>query len=200
VVNCLIPLTHPTDADYMRWDLVQASARNDLTCATQLLGNKIEPDVSDVISDALWTACYRGRVDIVDWLMTHTSADVNCSRMIYTNTGSMTSLAKACYEGHMTLVKRLLRDATSPCDVNIVTGKRCKTALHEVIWFTRETPLHSACYKGDTAAVVEVVYESDVNIQDKIGETAMHHACSSGSLDTVKVLLSAFADNGTTNE
>jgi hypothetical protein len=54
----------------------------------------------------------------------------------------MTSLAIACYEGHMTVVKRLLTDVTSPCDVNMVTGMRRNTALHEVIWYTQSTPLH----------------------------------------------------------
>jgi hypothetical protein len=34
VVNWLLPLTYPTDADYKRWDLVQASARGDLTRVT----------------------------------------------------------------------------------------------------------------------------------------------------------------------
>jgi hypothetical protein len=115
-VKWLLPLTHPTDADYMRWDLVQASARGDLTRVTQLV-NMIGRDVTDVMSHALWTACYWGRVDIVDWLMTHTSADVNYSRVIYIGTGSMTSLVIACYEGHMTVVKRLLTDATSTYDV-----------------------------------------------------------------------------------
>jgi hypothetical protein len=74
MVNWLLPLTHPTDADYMRWDLVQASARGDLTRVTQLV-DTIGRDVTDVTSHALCAACYRGRVDIVDWLMTHTSAD-----------------------------------------------------------------------------------------------------------------------------
>jgi ankyrin repeat protein len=141
-----------------------------------------------------------GRVDIVDWLMTHTSADVNYSRVIYFNNGSMTSLAIACYEGHMTVVKRLLIDATSPCDVNMVTGVRYNTALHEVIWHTKLTPLHWSCYSGDTAAVVDVVYESDVNMQDRAGRTAMHHACMNGHLDTVKVLLSVFADTNITDD
>jgi hypothetical protein len=49
----------------------------------------------------------------------------------------MTSLAAACFIGHMTVVKRLLTDATSPCDVNMVTGVKRNTALHEVIWCTQ---------------------------------------------------------------
>jgi hypothetical protein len=44
--------------------------------------------------------------------MTHTSADINYSKVIYIDIGSMTSLAVACYIGHMTVVKRLLTDAT----------------------------------------------------------------------------------------
>jgi ankyrin repeat protein len=198
VVNWLLRLTHPTDADYMRWDLVQASARGDLTRVTRLV-NTMGRDVTDVMSHALWTACYRGRFDIVDWLMTHTSADVNYCRVLNSTTGSMTSLVAGCYIGHMTVVKRLLTDATS-CDVNIVTGVRCNTALHEVIWYTQPTPLHVSCDKCDTAAVVDVVYESDVNIQDSTGLTAMHYVSEVGNLDTVKVLLSVFADINITDD
>jgi hypothetical protein len=183
----------------MRWNLVLASARGDLTRVTQLV-NTIGPDVTDVMSHALWTACYRGDVDIVDWLMTHTSADVNYSKTIYIEICSMTSVAIACNEGHMTIVKRLLTDATLPCDVNMVTGGKRNTALHDVIWFTRETPLQESCNRGDTAAVVDVVYESDVNMQARDGKTAMHLACMNGHLDTVKVLLSVFADTNITND
>jgi hypothetical protein len=140
----------------MRWDLVLASARDDLTCITQKV-NTIGRDVTDVMSHALWTACYWGSVDIVDWLMTRTSADVNYSRVTDINISSMTSLAIACYEGRTTVVKRLLTDATTPCDVNMVTGVRCNTALHEVIWYTQLTPLYNSCMRYDTAAVGNVV-------------------------------------------
>jgi ankyrin repeat protein len=50
------------------------------------------------------------------------------------------------------------------------------------------------------AAVVDVVYESDVNMQDKDGWTAMHYACVNGQLDVVKVLLSVFADINITDD
>jgi hypothetical protein len=145
-------------------------------------------------------SCYNGRVDIVDWLMTHTSADVNYSRAIYIDTASITSLAAACYEGHMTVVKRLLTDATSMYDVNMVTDVRCNTTLHEVIWSTQETPLHKSCIRYDIATVVEEVYKSDVNMQDSDGMNAMHNACVCGHLDIVKVLLSVFADININND
>jgi ankyrin repeat protein len=183
----------------MRWDLVQASARGDLTRVTQLV-NTIRSDVTDVVSHALWTACYWGRVDILDWLMTHTSADVNYSRVTDIDIGSMTSLAIACYQGQTAVIKRLLADVTSPCDVNMVTGVRCNTALHEVIWYTQLTPLYNSCMRCDVAAVVDVVYESDVNMQDRDGWTSMHLACVNGHLDTVKVLLSAFADTSISSD
>jgi ankyrin repeat protein len=199
VVNWLLPLTYPTDTDYIRWDLVQASARGDLTRVT-LMVSTIGRNVTDVMSHALWTACYKGRVDIVDWLMTHTSADVNYSRVIYIGTSSMTSLITSCYEGHMTVVKRLLTGATSTYDVDIVTDVRCNTALYEVIWSTQETPLHKSCIRYDLATVVEEVYKSDVNMQDSDGMNAMHNACVCGHLDIVKVLLSVFADTNITSD
>jgi ankyrin repeat protein len=59
--------------------------------------------------------------------MTHTSADLSYSRVIYIDSGSMTSLAIACYEGHMKVVK-LLINASSPYDVNMVSGRRYNAA------------------------------------------------------------------------
>jgi ankyrin repeat protein len=162
--------------------------------------DKIGRDVIDVMSHALWAACYNGRVDIVDWLITHTSADVNYNRVIEYCTGSMTSLAEACFQGHARVVKRLLTDGKLQCDVNMANGGKLNTALHEVIGYTNVPLLHDLCYKGDTAAVVDVVYESDVNMQDRDGCTAMHWACVSGHLDTVKVLLSVFADTDITDD
>jgi ankyrin repeat protein len=177
----------------MRWDLVQASACGDLTRVTQLV-DTIGRDVTDVMSHALWTACCWGDVDIVDWLVIHTSADVNYGRVGHTSVGSMTSLGVACYDCHVTVVRLLLTDATSLCDVNVVSGETCNTALHDVIWYTQKTPLHDSCYRSDTASVVDVMYESDVNKHDSGGRTAMHIACVNGHLDIVKVLLSVFAD------
>jgi hypothetical protein len=81
----------------------------------------------------------------------------------------MTSLAIACYESEMTVAKRLLTIAPSTFNVNMVTGKRCNTALHEVIWYTQDDSSSQVMYRGDTAAVVDVVYESDVNMQDRDG-------------------------------
>jgi ankyrin repeat protein len=198
VVNWLLPLTHPTHADYRRWNLVLASARGDFKRVKKLV-NKIGCDVTDVITYALWTACYWGRVDIVNWLMTHTSADVNFSRIQHLGVGNMMSLAIACHEGHMTVAKRLLIRTKTLCDVNIVTNTERNTALHEVINFTRETSLHQSCSRGDTAAVVDVVYESDVNMQNRAGWTAVYWAFAYGHLDIMKVLLSVFADTNITD-
>jgi hypothetical protein len=200
VVKWLLPLTHPTDADYLRWNLVQASARGDLTRRVTQLVNTIGPDDTDVMSYALWTACYWGRVDIVDWLITHTSADVNYSRVSKIKTGNMTSLAVACYQGHMTVAKRLLTNVTLQCEVNTVTGEICNTALHEVMCYTQRSPLHQSCYRGDAAAVCNAVYGGDVNMQARDGCTAMHIACMNGHLDIVKVLLSVFADIDITDD
>jgi ankyrin repeat protein len=112
----------------------------------------------------------------------------------------MTSLTTACHEGHMTVVKWLLNNATLPYDVNTVTGVTCNTALHEVIWFTRESPLQVSSNRGDTAAVVDVVYDSNVNMQDIIGRTAMHWTCVNEHLDIMKILLSVFADVNITDD
>jgi hypothetical protein len=99
----------------------------------------------------------------------------------------------------VTFVGRPLKNATSTYDVNTVSSRRYNTALHDVIWCAQVTSLHWSCYDGDTAAVVDVVYECD-NMQDSDGLTAMHYACADGHLDVVKVLLSVFADTGITDD
>jgi hypothetical protein len=81
--------------------------------------------------------------------------------------GSMTSLAVACYQGHMKVVKRLLTNVTVQCDVNMANGKSCNMALQEVIDYTQRSPLYKLCIRGDTVAVVDVVHVSDFNMQDR---------------------------------
>jgi ankyrin repeat protein len=44
------------------------------------------------------------------------------------------------------------------------------------------------------------VYESDVNMHDRDGSTAMHIACMNGRLDILSLLLSVFADTNITND
>lgn len=62
------------------------------------------------------------------------------------------------------------------------------------------TPLHVSCFRCDTAAVVDEVYRSDVNMQERDGKTAMLYACKNGHFDILRVLLSVFADTDITND
>jgi hypothetical protein len=134
-----IQLSHD---ERVTWRLATASARGDIN-TVRLLAAHVERDHTNVMSHALRTASYRGRVDVVDWLMTHTTADVSLCGEINTARGTMTSLAVACYRGHVDTVVTLLQCVT-PHTVNIQCGKRMDSALHFTIWY-KEPAWYQQC-------------------------------------------------------
>lgn len=193
MIDWLLTVTGLTAADAMAWQLVAASARGDLTAVTQAVNDTAV--VTDVMSHALWVACYGGKADVVEWLMKNTSADVNHRRHICIDYQDiMTSLAAACHEGHMSIVARLLTSATPACDVNIVSSRKCNSVLHEVIWTCEFTPLHKFCNENDEAAAAQAydLIESDLNKQDSTGATPLHVACLNGHGNVTRMLMSVF--------
>jgi hypothetical protein len=127
-----IQLSHD---ERVTWRLATASACGDIN-TVRLLAAQVERDHTNVMSHALRTASYNGRVDVVDWLMTHTTADVSLCGEINTARGTMTSLAVACHRGHADTVVTLLQCVT-PHTVNIQCGECMDSALHFTIWYTR---------------------------------------------------------------
>lgn len=200
VLNWLLGLTHLIPAaDTIRWSLMAASARGDLTTVKKVV-HMIGADVSETMGEAIWFACYRGHDGIVAWLLESTTSNINFSRTINSRDGNMTSLALACSLRHISIVKLLLINDKLTCDVNLATGSKMNTALHETIWNNKFTKLHFACAEDESKAVANLLYEPDVNVQDSNGRTPLHYACAYGHTDTVKTLLSVFADTAITSD
>ncbi|GMH40806.1 hypothetical protein BSKO_08710 [Bryopsis sp. KO-2023] len=90
----------------------------------------------------------------------------------------MSNILKEIEKGNASAVKRLL--AVNPNCVLVVNGGEDKT------------PLHVAASLGH-AEIVKVLlsHEAKYEAQDKYGNTALHLACESGSVETVRSLLGA---------
>lgn len=57
-----------------------------------------------VMSHALRSACFKGRVDVDHWLIMKTTAYVSLRGEMNTEYGTMTSLAVACHRSHVDIV------------------------------------------------------------------------------------------------
>jgi len=93
-------------------------------------------------------------------------------------------LYKACNRNDLTTVQALVESCEEGTYCGIVN-----TDCYGII----ATPLHVACYNGNTA-IVKYLLESDrirvdVNLQDDRGVTVLHHACHRGNISTVKYLV-----------
>ncbi len=76
--------------------IVTASARGDLS-NVKLLAAETGTHSTDVMSQALTLACNNGRNDVVDWLMTYTTADLRILVDVVTTLSvKLTSLAATC--------------------------------------------------------------------------------------------------------
>jgi hypothetical protein len=146
-----IQLSHD---ERVRWRLASASARGDIN-TVRLLAAHVERDHTNVMRHLLKTASYAGRVDVVDWLMTYTTADVSLCGEIDTSSGAMTSLAVACYRGHVDIVRSMLQCVT-PHTINIQCGMCMDSALHFTIWYKEP-----AWYSSETFMVL--VYKVEEN-------------------------------------
>jgi ankyrin repeat protein len=122
-----------SQSDRIKWLLLTtACARGDLSDIKQL-ATQVDSDVTRVMSQALRVACYNGRDDVVKWLMSHTTADVNSRGVIDKQVdGEVTSLMVACNMGYNNIVRRLLQCVT-PHTINMMSGAVANTALHFAI-------------------------------------------------------------------
>ncbi|XP_048740970.2 ankyrin-2-like [Ostrea edulis] len=96
-------------------------------------------------------------------------------------------LLLSCYSGDVQTVRVLL--------------PLCKKAINGIggicrgIYWNRDTPLTTACYRGHVSIVKELVKEgAGVNLQDIKGNTALISACKGGHVSIVEELVKAGAD------
>lgn len=89
------------------------------------------------------------------------------------------ALHQATWNGHPTVVRRLLQAGADPNE----TDDEGETALHQAAW------------RGHTS-VMELLLdgEADPNTKDKTGQTPLHQAASNGSKDVVQLLLDKGAE------
>ncbi len=174
-----------------------ASSNNDDSTVEQLIKeSKATYDVcDDALNKALRSACWNGRLDIVQWLMTNTAADVDSPGIMWTWYGEMTSLTAACSGGYTsvaTYIVQCVKDDT----INTVCSDSGDTALHLTIWCKTgdNTQLHDASERGDLDVVHRLMYEcSNVDTQNNEGHTPLHLATLFGHVEVVRSLLSITA-------
>jgi hypothetical protein len=203
IMQWLLSVIQLSHDERVRWRLATASARGDINIV-RLLAAQVERDHTSVMSHALRTASYNGRVDVVDWLMTHTTADVSLCGEVDLVRGTMTSLTVACYRGHANIVVTVLQCVT-PHTVNIQCGDFMDTALHFTIWYhepawEHSVHLHRACGQSDRERVDSLLYSADVDEQDGSGGTPLHAACQMDDTCIVQFLLSVFARTDITDD
>lgn len=181
--------------DSTRWLLATASGNGHMFYVQMFAA----PSDMQAVSQALRTACWHGRVNVVGWLTKYTTADASLSGTLDILIGPMTSLTAACYKSQSAIVKTLLQCVT-PHTVNIQSGKLADSALHlimsSVVYYDKSKwngLLHSACDRGNIDEVSTVLHVQNINVTDHSGNTPLHLACRNGNLDIVQMLMSVFA-------
>ena len=121
----------------------------------------------------LHTACQYGQLDIMKFLVSLSSVDINSTR----DDDGYTPLHTACHYGQLDIITFLV--SLSSVDVNIqgVSGN---------------TPLHTACRYGQLDIIKFLMSTEQVNPMptNKIGDTPLHIACTCGYVNIVNYLLS----------
>ena len=191
---------------------------------------ELSSQYGEYVSEALTGSCERGQMDVVQWLVRHTGANVNY------NSKGWSPLTAACTNDHLDIVKYLIeiryadvnlldskgdtaltracRNSShsvlmfllcevSDLDVNIADGHG-NTALHITVWCSKDdnTRLHEVCKRGNITEVLRLVHVSGhrINIQNNDGDTPLHFACYYGYSDVVATLMLAEADETITND
>ena len=128
--------------------------------------------VDHILYTPLHIACRYGHLDIVKFLVSVSSVDVNSK-----DSDGYTPLHTACRYSHLDIVECLLTSTLA--DVNSKNSNGY-------------TPLHTAC-RYNHSDIVECLLSStlvDVNIKNNHGDTPLHIACQYGELQIVQLLMS----------
>eukprot|EP00942_MAST-04A_sp_MAST-4A-sp1_P011550 g11550.t1 len=158
---------------------------------------------------ALYIACKRGHVEVVDALLKYDSIDIN----IATSDTGETSFYTACQRGHLQVVNALLK--SDSIDINIATSDNDQTSFyvackgghvevvnallkHDSIDINKatsdngETPLYVACKGGHIEIVNALLKHDSIDINKATidnGETPLYVACKGVHIETVNALL-----------
>ena len=129
-------------------------------------------------STPLVIACRNGHMDVVEFLVENSGADIETPGAVLFDGESIEGappLWCAAAAGYLEIVKYLLKHNA---DVNHTT-------------FTNSTPLRAACFDGHVD-VVKYLVESgaDVEIANRHGHTCLMIACYKGHFEIVKFLVS----------
>lgn len=175
----LLSVMKPSRDDCVKWLLTTASAHGDIN-KVRVFALQAGVTSTEAISQALGAACYQNKVEVVKWLTKHTTADASFRSQPAFETGSMTSLATACFSGNTDIVVTLLPCVT-PHTINMQCGTHSNSALHYAICYNNfkgwNHSLHGACYRANIDEVTSAVYDADVNTTDNNDSTPLHYAC-----------------------
>ena len=222
-------MSYPETSDDKESIFIKAACDGKLTDVIEQ-ACKFKNEVA-VLSKAMISSCRWGHMDVVKWLTVHTAADVNYKGMWTVLTAACLNdhleLVKYLVESCQADVNLAENGGDTPltttccyvcmsvslyflCEVNEldvnVADKRGNTALHYVIWCTKNdtTELHKACENrfGDVSEVLRLIYIRGhiINAQDNNGNTPLHLACFNGRNHIVKALMLAGAAEKITND
>lgn len=150
IVGWLLDIATATTADRLRWWLVAAAGRGDIN-NVQVLAERICLHDVVVMSQALRIACYGSELDVVEYLLRYTAADVSRRGYVIHIGNLMTPLVVACTVGYVSMSMKLLQCVTTHAVKTDMNSTR-NTLLHLAVWHhtTNSTALrlHYACDKG----------------------------------------------------
>jgi ankyrin repeat protein len=153
IVGWLLDMATTTPTDCLRWWLAAAAGGGD-THSVQLLAERIGVHNVVAMNQALRTACHGRELDVVEYLLRHTAADVSRRGHVVQFGDSMTPLMAACDVGYVSMSMKLLQCVTSYVVKNDMNSTR-NTLLHLAVWnhTTNSTALqlYRACVEGQGA-------------------------------------------------
>jgi ankyrin repeat protein len=160
VVMWLFNIMNLSRAEKFKWQLATSSGCGDMDTVSRLVDETVEvvcnnesttiysgnacneqqiitsDEVHEAFSQALRTACFQGRTDVVDLILALTSSTsdiINARGAVWYD--DKTPLMAACCRCHGNVVRRLLKTAAITQEtINLQSGLMGSTALHYAIW------------------------------------------------------------------
>ena len=175
----------------MQWSLLYEAASLNNVAVFEILALAVGKQNESQMSTSLWLACRYGNVDVVQWLLHNTCANIHeCQQCSYN--GAL----NAVENGHLDVARYIIENCE--LDVNSTNDNWSESLLHLVIArerFDGRTPLHDAVEIDEIDEVYHMLAKGYyVDIQDNNGVSPLHVACEYGRIDIFHVLYAASAD------